>query len=75
MTAESMSFRCPICTSAFSLEKKSVRSDTFYCPVCQEGEIASGTAELETDRIARALLGEPGSWVVMPAPVETVSRS
>ncbi len=75
MAAESMNFRCPICTSAFILEKKAVRSDTFQCPVCQEGEIESGTAELETDRIARALLGEPGSWVVMPAPVETASKS
>ena len=70
-----MNFKCPICTSAFILEKKAVRSDTFQCPVCQEGEIESGTAELETDRIARALLGEPGSWVVMPAPVETASKS
>ena len=75
MAAESMNFKCPICTSSFSLEKKAVRSDTFQCPVCQEGEIESGTAELETDRIARALLGEPGSWIVMPTPVETVSRS
>lgn len=75
MTTENMHFRCPLCTSAFSLEKKAVRSDTFQCPVCLEGEIESGTAELETDRLARALLGEPGSWVVMPAPVETVSRS
>ena len=75
MAAESIYFKCPVCTSVFSLEKKAVRSATFRCPVCQEGEIESGTAELETDRIARALLGEPGSWVVMPAPVETVSRS
>jgi hypothetical protein len=75
MTAESMNFQCPLCTSAFSLEKKAVRSETFYCPVCQEGEIEGGPAESETDRIARALLGEPGSWVVMPAPVEMVSRS
>ena len=75
MVAESMNFKCPICTSAFRLEKKAVRSDTFYCPVCQEGEVKSGTAELETDRIARSLLDEPESWVVMPAPAETVSRS
>jgi hypothetical protein len=75
MTAEMMHFRCPICTSAFSLERKAVRSDTFYCPVCQEGEITIGTAEPETDRIAKALLGEPGDWVIMPAPLETVSRS
>ncbi|HEY40377.1 MAG TPA: hypothetical protein G4O18_00780 [Dehalococcoidia bacterium] len=75
MTAGKMHFRCPICTSAFSLERKAVRSDTFYCPVCQEGEIASSVAELETDRIARALLGEPGDWVIMPAPAETMSRS
>jgi hypothetical protein len=75
MTADIIHFRCPICTSAFSLERKAVRSDTFYCPVCQEGEIASGAAELETDRIAKALLGEAGSWVIMTAPAETVSLS
>jgi len=75
MTAETMNFQCPLCTSAFSLEKKAVRNETFYCPVCQDGEIGSGTAELETDRIARALSGEPGNWVVMPAPMEAVSRS
>jgi hypothetical protein len=75
MTAEIMTFRCPVCDSAFSLEKKAVRGETFRCPVCQEGEIASGTAELETDRIARTLLGEPGSWIVLPAHLETVSRS
>jgi len=75
MAAESMNYKCPICTSAFSLEKKAVRSERFYCPVCQEGEIESGIAELETDRITRALLGEPGSWVILPAPLETVSRS
>jgi len=75
MTAERMNFKCPVCTSISSLEKKAVRSDTFYCPVCQEGEIESGMAEMETDRIARTLPGEPETWVVMPAPVGTVSRS
>jgi peptide subunit release factor 1 (eRF1) len=75
MTAERMSFKCPLCTSDFILEKKAVRSETFRCPVCQEGELESRTAELDIDRIAGALLGEPGSWVILPAPVETVSRS
>jgi hypothetical protein len=75
MTAVTMSFRCPVCDSVFSLDKKAVRGGTFLCPVCQEGEINSGTAELETDRIAGALLGEPGGWVILPAPMETVFRS
>ena len=75
MTAERVNFKCPICTSAFSLEKKAVRSETFRCPVCQEGEIESRTAELDIDRIARTLFGESERWVVLPAPVETGSRS
>jgi hypothetical protein len=75
MVVEHINFRCPVCTSAFSLEKKAVRSDTFYCPVCQEGEVERRMAEPETDPIARALLGETGSWVILPAPVEMASRS
>ena len=75
MVAESVYFKCPACTSVFSLEKKAVRSDTFRCPVCQEGEIESATAEPETDQITKALPGEPASWVVMLPHVETVSKS
>ena len=75
MTAKSIYFKCPVCTSIFSLEAKAVRSETFRCPVCQEGEIESGTAEPETGQIAMVLLGEPESWVVLPAPMETVSWS
>jgi hypothetical protein len=75
MTAEALIFRCPVCDSVFSLEKKAVRGERFRCPVCQEGEIDSRTAEVETDRIARTLMGEPGSWVILPAHLETVSKS
>ena len=75
MTVKRMHFRCPLCTSDFTLEKKAVRSETFRCPVCQEGEIESGTAELDNDWLARTLLDGSESWVVLPAPVETGSRS
>jgi cytochrome c-type biogenesis protein CcmH/NrfF len=75
MTAVTMSFRCPVCDSVFSLDKRAVRGETFRCPVCHEGEIDSRTAELEADRIARSLLGEPGGWVILPAHLETVSKS
>ncbi len=75
MTAEIITFRCPVCDSTFSLEKEAVRGEKFQCPVCQEGEIESRTAEVETERIARTLLGEPGNWVILPAHLETVSKS
>jgi hypothetical protein len=57
------------------MEKKAVRTDTFRCPVCQEGEIKSETAEPVNDRIAKVLQGEPANWVVMLPRVETVTKS
>jgi transcription initiation factor IIE alpha subunit len=75
MVAESVYFKCPVCASVFSLEKKAIRGETFLCPVCQEGEIESCTAQPVTDQITKVLTGEPASWVVMLPHVETVSRS
>ena len=75
MVAESVYFKCPVCASVFSIEKKAVRSERFQCPVCQEGEVESTTAQPETDQITRVLTGEPATWVVMLPHVETVSRS
>jgi predicted RNA-binding Zn-ribbon protein involved in translation (DUF1610 family) len=31
--------KCPSCRSVIQLKAESVRTDYFYCPVCEEGEI------------------------------------
>jgi hypothetical protein len=34
-----VSVRCPSCMSTIQMKAKSLRSETFYCPVCETGEI------------------------------------
>ncbi|OGO06805.1 MAG: hypothetical protein A2Y92_03185 [Chloroflexi bacterium RBG_13_57_8] len=31
--------KCPSCRSVIQLKAESVRTEYFYCPVCEEGEI------------------------------------
>jgi len=31
--------RCPSCRSVIQLKAESVRTEYFYCPVCEDGEI------------------------------------
>jgi hypothetical protein len=31
--------RCPVCRSVSQIKADGVRSEFFYCPVCEEGEI------------------------------------
>jgi hypothetical protein len=31
--------KCPSCRSTVQLKAESVRTEYFYCPVCEEGEI------------------------------------
>jgi hypothetical protein len=31
--------KCPRCRSVIQLKAESVRTEYFYCPVCEEGEI------------------------------------
>ena len=31
--------KCPRCRSTIQLKAESVRTEYFYCPVCEEGEI------------------------------------
>jgi hypothetical protein len=37
---------CPTCNSHIRLNAKSVRSDAFYCPVCEQGEIQARDTNL-----------------------------
>jgi len=73
MTTESITYECPRCASVISINKKAVRAEVFLCPVCLEGEIVSRAAQTETERIASALLGEAGEWVILLSSLEKVS--
>jgi hypothetical protein len=73
MTMESITYKCPRCASVISIKKKAGMPDVFLCPVCLEGEIVSRTAQTETDRIASALPGRVGEWVILLPSLEKVS--
>ena len=40
-TQDCITVTCPRCTSNLKLDRKAVRTDTFTCPACLEGEIAA----------------------------------
>jgi hypothetical protein len=44
-----VSFKCPSCMSTVQMKTSSVRSDFFYCPVCETGEIESPITSLIID--------------------------
>ena len=41
-----VSVRCPSCMSTIQMKAKSIRSDVFYCPVCETGEIENPDASM-----------------------------
>jgi Zn-finger nucleic acid-binding protein len=41
-----VSIRCPSCGSTVQMKARSIRSDIFYCPVCETGEIKSPNVDL-----------------------------
>ena len=73
MTTKSITYECPRCNSVISIEKRAGIADVFLCPVCLEGEIVSRTAQTESDRIASALMGGAGEWVILLPSLEKVS--
>ncbi len=44
MNTNTTTFECPRCASEIHLEKAAVRTTSFVCPVCLEGEIARVSA-------------------------------
>jgi chaperone required for assembly of F1-ATPase len=44
-----VSVRCPSCGSTVQMKAKSIRSDVFFCPVCEAGEIESPDISLIID--------------------------
>ncbi len=38
--------KCPICNSSIQMKAASVRSEFFFCPVCEYGEIENPGADL-----------------------------
>jgi len=45
-----LSIKCPSCMSITQMKAKSMRSDIFFCPVCDVGEIDNPNAAPETRR-------------------------
>jgi hypothetical protein len=41
-----VSVRCPSCKSTIQVKARSVRSEVFFCPVCEYGEIENPVAPL-----------------------------
>ena len=44
--------KCPRCMSNIELERKAIRADLFFCPVCLEGEIKFGFKRPTINRTA-----------------------
>jgi hypothetical protein len=44
-----ISVKCPSCGSTVQMKSKSVRSEYFYCPVCETGVIESSDESMIID--------------------------
>jgi hypothetical protein len=42
-----ISVRCPSCMSVSQIKAQSMRSDIFFCPVCETGEIENPLTKVE----------------------------
>jgi hypothetical protein len=45
MNNKFISVKCPSCMSISQLQAQSMRSDIFFCPVCETGEIRNPLAK------------------------------
>jgi len=47
MNNKYVSVRCPSCMSISQMKAQSIRSDIFFCPVCETGEIENPLRKAE----------------------------
>jgi hypothetical protein len=48
MNNKYITVKCPSCMSISQLKAQSMRSDIFFCPVCESGEIENPLTESES---------------------------